>query len=458
MTDLNCYITTFNCGRKLIDVDYFATHLFNGLSTNLPPDLIVFCLQEIAPLGYSFLGGSLLAPYLARFHEALSQAAAQKLPGDALEKEYVNVMSRNVGMTGILVFAKHHLAHRVRWVQTGGVGVGEWFDMGNKGAVGVRVGVHTDGSAEETVLTFVSAHLAPFEKDWERRNGDWKSICEGLVFEKVGDAGQRRRMGDGQAGTESEPLLRSGGGDEAPAAAGDTIFSPPSHVFFAGDLNYRTSDNPPSPNDFDSFPQPTESTSDPRHLTNYLPKDQLNRERSKGSTLHLLGEASIDFPPTYKYSSAAQKHALASSVVAAQHKLGDGRVVERMETRAPAEEVWLWAKHRIPSWCDRVLFLDAAQPKVHAYTALPVQPTSDHRPVVLSCSIPARPVTAELAPPFESRRDWRERRAAARRYEIFIGLLAYLGWTWEGEALLLGTAVGIVGGYLVLRALLGQGF
>ena len=66
MSDLNCYITTFNCGRELVDVDYFANNLFNGAKTDLPPDFIVLCLQEIAPIGYSFLGGSLLAPYFAR--------------------------------------------------------------------------------------------------------------------------------------------------------------------------------------------------------------------------------------------------------------------------------------------------------------------------------------------------------------------------------------------------------
>ncbi|TKA75905.1 hypothetical protein B0A55_07205 [Friedmanniomyces simplex] len=456
LVDLNSYITTFNCGRKLIDVDYFSANLYNGLKTDLPPDLIVLCLQEIAPLGYSFLGGSLLAPYLARFTEAISLATTRKFAGNDTEKDYVSVMARNVGLTGIMVFAKHHLAHRVRWVQTGGVGVGQWFEMGNKGAVGVRLGLHSDGNIQETVFTFVSAHLAPFEKDWERRNEDWKSICEGLVFEEAGGSSRAATAVGGDGQSEREPLLSSA--DRSDAAGLRGIFSPPSHLVFAGDLNYRTSDKSPAPGDADTWPQPVDTDTDPRHLSHFLPKDQLTRERSKGETLHLLTEAPIDFPPTYKYSSAAQKHALASSLTTASHKMRDGRTVETTESRPPAEEVWLWAQHRTPSWCDRVLFLEAAPPKdVFAYTALPIQPTSDHRPVVLSCSISIKPVEAQLKPPFEIRKDWKQRRAAARRYELIIGLLAYLGWTWEGEALLAGTVVGVVGGYLVLRALVGSG-
>ncbi|KAK5707035.1 hypothetical protein LTR17_021071 [Elasticomyces elasticus] len=455
MADLNTYITTFNCGRKLIDVDYFASNFFNGLKTDLPPDLIVLCLQEIAPLGYSFLGGSMLAPYLARFNEAIALASERKYRGEDIQKEYVSVMSRNVGMTGILVFAKHHVAHRVRWVQTGGVGVGEWFQMGNKGAVGVRMGLHSDGNAEEAVFTFVSAHLAPFEGNWQRRNEDWQSICEGLVFEEVGHS--VKKPADNSE-PERQPLLSSTDGTENANAGPHGIFSPPSQVFFAGDLNYRTSDSSPSPEDAAKWPQPIESSTDPRHISQFLPKDQLARERSKGHTLHLLSEAPIDFPPTYKYSSAAQKHALASSLTTASHKMRDGRVVETTEIRPPAEEVWLWAEHRTPSWCDRILFLEAAAPnQIHAYTALPVQPTSDHRPVVLSCSIPCKAVKTQLSPPFKIRDDWMQRRAAARRYELMIGVLAYLGWTWEGEALLVGTVVGIIGGYLVLRALVGSG-
>ena len=129
MTDLNCYVTTFNCGRTLIDVDHFAANFFNGLTTNLPPDLVVLALEEIAPIGYSFLGGSYLAPYFTRLTTAIHVAASRRFER---ENEYESVIVRNVGMTAIMLFARNSIQEQIRWIETAGVGVGVW-DMGNKG-------------------------------------------------------------------------------------------------------------------------------------------------------------------------------------------------------------------------------------------------------------------------------------------------------------------------------------
>lgn len=104
------------------------------------------------------------------------------------------------------------------------------------------------------------------------------------------------------------------------------------------------------------------------------------------------------------------------------------------------------------------MFLAAgkADVDVHGYDALSVQPTSDHRPVTMSVTIPLRKpdFAADVKPPFKMRRDWRERRVAARRYELLVGIASYLALTWEGEALLIATLVGILGGYVALRAIL----
>ncbi|KAK5136701.1 hypothetical protein LTR08_002354 [Meristemomyces frigidus] len=450
MSDLNCYITTFNCGRSLIDVDYFAANLFNG-APDLPPDFIVLCLQEIAPLGYSFLGGSMLAPYFARFTQAVYDATESRFGEDS---RYASVIVREVGMTAIMVFTRHQVQPRIRWVETGGVGVGVW-EMGNKGAVGVRVGVSGSESSEETRLSFVAAHLAPMEGKWQRRNEDWRSICENLVFERIPTVGEQIEAADPAGEGESEPLLSAPDEATSSSSTPGTMFDPPSHLFFAGDLNYRTADQPPSPNDPKSWPQPVETPSDPQHYSNLLSKDQLTREQSKGNTLHHLAEAPVDFPPTYKYSTAAQKH-VAHTTRSRKRTQADGRVNEitYVKPQGDEEDVWLWAEHRVPSWCDRILFLEEARPTVHSYTALPVQPTSDHRPVALSCSVSRKLGDVSVPSRFKVRRDWKERRAAARRYELLVGAAAYLGLTWEGEALLAGTIVGIIGGYLILHALL----
>lgn len=201
MADLSLYTTTFNCGRTLLDTDFFAANLFNALTTNLPPDLVVLSLQEIAPLGYSFLGGSLLAPYFSRFGDAVRIAANKKFGADV---EYETVVVRNVGLTGLMLFARQDVAQRISWMKTAGVGVGVW-EMGNKGAVGVRVGLRREGEdGEEVALTFVAAHLAPMEEECQRRNQDWRNICEGLVFESEGATSTTSSEGDG---AESAPLL-----------------------------------------------------------------------------------------------------------------------------------------------------------------------------------------------------------------------------------------------------------
>lgn len=436
MSNLKIHLTTFNCGLTPVDVDYFAAHLFDGLKTNLPPDLVVLSLQEIAPLGHSFLGGSLVKPYLSRFRDAVNAAAHQRFDDDG---SYSNVVSTNLGMTALIVLARHETRDRIWWVETAGVGVG-LAAMGNKGAAAARLGLGGDGDDEgETVLTFVAAHLAPMEWNWERRNRDWQDICRGLVFER--DVKAKELRGRGSNAPESERLLSTEDGDIEVRQG--SLFSPPSHVFFAGDLNYRTSDTAPKPDDHENWPHPSQFVS--QAYDDMFKGDQLNREKNAGNTLHKLAEVNIDFPPTYKYSKAAQEDAARG-------------VAKNLNADIIRSTSTPWAKHRAPAWCDRILFLAAAPPKIHSYSAGPVQPTSDHRPVSLSFSVPTKPLgltEADAKPPYPVNADWKEARAAARRYEFIVGIAAYLALTWEGEALLAGSIVGVLGGYLVLRAMLG---
>ena len=181
----------------------------------------------------------------------------------------------------------------------------------------------------------------------------------------------------------------------------------------------------------------------------------MTRELEAGNTLHGLAEAPINFPPTYKYSSKAMQLTKenAQKLEAAKSK---DEAFPGLELTTAQEQAWLWAKHRIPSWCDRILFLADAAPDVKAYGALPIQPTSDHRPVSLIFSVPRQAVTtSQTLSRFKIDEHWQSRRAWARRYELIVGLGAYLTLTGQGEALLAGTVVGVVGGYFVLAALLG---
>ncbi|KAL1967729.1 hypothetical protein VTN77DRAFT_2986 [Rasamsonia byssochlamydoides] len=441
MDRLNLYILTFNCARNVILTDRFASHLFDVLPQSVStPELLLLSLQEIAPIAHAFLGGSFLDPYFDAFRSAVDLAVAKRWPND--DVKYVNIVTKNCGLTGMMVFVRSDRAGKVSWVETAEVGVGVQ-EMGNKGAVGVRLGYRQADHQGDTVdLTFVAAHLAPMEDAVDRRNQDWRGIVERLVFSKEGG---KDGVDEIDEQDEAAALLQDSRGRQS------GIFTPTSHLFFAGDLNYRTSDLGPTVDDLARFPQPTADSNRPTHHSQLLKYDQLTREIQAQRTLHGLSEVPITFAPTYKYSVQAR--------LAAAEGTQDDELKE-----------WKWATNRWPSWCDRILYLDLPpwmkdgdQIQPHGYDALPLFPTSDHRAVALAVSVPLKPLSPpatanpsddiRLSPPFAIDREWRSKRAVARTKELLVGGLAYLGLTREGNGLLLAMTVGVTGGWFVLRSM-----
>lgn len=434
---LDIYMLTYNCGLSLIDIDAVSSALFSGLSTSTLPDLLVLSLQEIAPLHCSLIGGSFLVPYFERFHHAVEKAA-QRFSGAADGSSiYESVAARNLGMTGIMVFAKDAAA--IKDLEIGGVGVGV-ADMGNKGAIGVRFTYQANGSSTE--LTFVSAHLAAHEGQILRRNEDWKNIVRGMVFASKAQGNKRDATSLSGA---SQPLLSIQPRDAS-------IFKPTSHLFFAGDLNYRTSKFSPAPNDHnETFPQPHHDESSPRHYYALYEHDQLNQERLAGRTLHGLTEAQVTFPPTYKYDNE-----------------------EPFLTPDSELKKWQWAPHRWPSWCDRILYLDipswmkSSYPEVEItirkYSALPLFPTSDHRAVALDFTVPLLPIPPppkeevgddpRINPPFGVNLDWKTNRERARTLELVSGFATYFASTTEGFSVLAAIIAGMVGAYFAIVTIL----
>ena len=63
-------------------------------------------------------------------------------------------------------------------------------------------------------------------------------------------------------------------------------------------------------------------------------------------------------------------------------------------------------------------------------------------------------ILGDVKPPFDINPDWKTNRVNARRIEVIVGSLAYLGLTWEGNVLLLATVVGGFGGWYLLRSLI----
>lgn len=396
----------------------------------------------MAPIAYAFLGGSFLVPYFVRFRESLNEAL-RRYGDDAIP--YENIVTANAGLTAIMIFAKSDIRKRIQSVQTSGVGVG-WWKVGNKGAVGVRL-AYSSEDGNEAGMAFVAAHLAPMEYRLERRNLDWQNIVKGIVFQptslskSTGATVVQAEGGD----AEEEPLLSS---TSSSGTQYTGLYHPKTNLFIAGDLNYRTRNTSPSNADHITYPQPTKDILSPSHWSHLLQSDQLTQELRAGHTLHGLCEAPITFPPTYKYS-----HNTAPSQNEIKHFEPDA--------------TWAWAQHRAPSWCDRILYLPASAVKVHKYTSLPLMSTSDHMPVALSLTLDLRPSASasvnsqgseeedvRIHPPFAINPNWSAARAAARRREIIIGVLAYLSLSWEGRSILLALVLGGLGGWAVIRSLL----
>ncbi|KAI9672764.1 MAG: hypothetical protein M1831_000199 [Alyxoria varia] len=422
MDALTVYFVTFNCARNLIDVNDFAAHFFGPSFENAAslPDIIVLSLQEVAPIAYSFLGGRYLDPYLSRFVRSVNLAAASSTI-------YQSLIIRNVGMTAIQVFAKPEVAANVQFMEAAGVGVGVW-GLGNKGAVGVRLGFSPIGSGNDSSLTFVGAHLAPMENGWQRRNEDWKNIVRGTAFLPVRVKSSKPSNAEAGGQSPEEEQLLSTATDMELSGFGSSdarnMFVPRSPIIFGGDLNYRTGDVGPYGDAHTDFPQPNGSDMG-SSIEDFLEKDQLRRERGAQRTLHQLDEMPIHFPPTYKYSVP-------------QHQPWPKDGSEPIS--------WHWAKHRLPSWCDRILFSSYLQKdvpnlfKAYAYRALPLQPTSDHRPVCLLFQINPQSLgttgetsATQSVPPFTLSTSWARDREAARRKELIVGFLSYLILTREGN-------------------------
>jgi hypothetical protein len=424
-------------------------------------------------MAYAFIGSYFLDPYLALFEEALNLAADAL--NDAIADDadtvleagrprlappaYTLIRSKNVGMTALLLFAREPSA--ITHVAEAEVGFGA-AEMGNKGAVGLRVRYSVDdgddGAGAE--LTFVATHLAAMEWNLARRNANWAAIMRGLTFEDpekimnpengAPDMDQEAPDEDnGASGASAETvrLLQDQHHAESHRMQGRlqdiSVYKPTSHLFVAGDLNYRISATAPTPDSrFPSLDPDSEN-----YYPHFLPLDQLTRERKEGRTLHGLTEAEVCFPPTYKYDVTPRSSSTGAD--------------------SSADVAWKFAPHRYPSWTDRVLYLDIPpwtkeqKPsvqgvKVRAYDCMPVVSWSDHRAVFLRAEVPVLGedelrlpgARKDAALPAEWSADPRARlpvaidpeawarRAAARQKEVMVGWSMFFGSTQEGGLIL----------------------
>ncbi|PKI86006.1 hypothetical protein MVES_000418 [Malassezia vespertilionis] len=219
-------------------------------------------------------------------------------------------------------------AERIREVRTTQVGTGIFDVMGNKGAVGARVRVASSTpGAEDEVYTFVCAHLAAHDHNVQRRNADWRSIAERLVFSHkqlgyIPSVLPRNLGGDPSATiaqvqsvpTKTVAEHQSSALDEKEYSLYDTH-----RLFVMGDLNYRISANSVGVNPADGTSDPSKfpplnkrdiksmlASKDPERWTWLLPYDQLIAQRAHTPPLAFQELCVPDMnrwriPPTYKY-------------------------------------------------------------------------------------------------------------------------------------------------------------
>ncbi|KAI1392259.1 DNase I-like protein [Hypoxylon trugodes] len=393
---LDVFILTFNAAKRQINIPVFARHIYNAFGQNAStlPELVVISLQEMAPLAQAFIGSYILNPYFQRYESAINLAAAKFAAEEERQhrpkgRPYKLVTTRNVGMTGIMLFARESAAVHNLQVAEVGFGAG---DMANKGAAGLRMlyrKENADGTlSTSTELTFVSAHLAAMEWNLDKRNKNWESIVSGLVFEDPKKFTERSSMQTStlpaNEDSEAEVALLEQDSNEK-ALHEISIYKPSSHLFVCGDLNYRLSKISPASDS--TFPDVDPES--PNHFARFLARDQLTAEKNAGRTLHGLSEASINFPPTYKLVLSPK-----AKPQAQLGRIGD----DESEENDMDDVEWSWALHRWPGWCDRVLFLDipwwaresagGTKMRVTAYDAIPAVRSSDHRAVFLRLEVP----------------------------------------------------------------------
>lgn len=141
------------------------------------------------------------------------------------------------------------------------------------------------------------------------------------------------------------------------------LYQPDSHIFVLGDLNYRCISDP-----LTGLAHVDQVAESDVLLSDYHAVDELSIELEKNATFFGFHEAPITFAPTYKFHVGSSTY----------------------------------DRRRIPSWCDRILFLgyqDSTQVEFHAYKSLVDCCSSDHKPVLLDISIPSEhpPMAASVS-------------------------------------------------------------
>ncbi|KAJ7752739.1 SacI homology domain-containing protein [Mycena maculata] len=209
------------------------------------PDMFVLGFQEIVPLTAQQIVQT--DPEKRRIWEGRILDTLDRRPNKKVN--YVLLRSEQLVGTALLVLVKSDLTPVMRNVEATSRKTGLRGMSGNKGAVGVRLDYH------DTSFCFLTAHLAAGHTNVEERNIDYRTIVNGLHFQK-----------------------------------GKTISSH-DNVIWLADTNYRI--------DFDNDTARSLVASD--DFDSLLAGDQLRQAIDSGAAFAGYEEGPLLFRPTYRY-------------------------------------------------------------------------------------------------------------------------------------------------------------
>ncbi|KAF8307217.1 DNase I-like protein [Clavulina sp. PMI_390] len=210
------------------------------------PDMFVIGFQEIVQLTAQQIVQT-DPENLRRWELILTETFARRPDKKA---DYIILRSEQLVGTALILLVRSELFPNIRSVEAATRKTGLRGMSGNKGAVAIRLQYH------DTTFCFVTAHLAAGHSNVEERNSDYRTIVNGLHFQKG------RTIGNHDA------------------------------VIWLGDMNYRI--------DLENEMVRSLATTD--QLDALLVADQLKLAIDSQAAFHGYDEGPILFRPTYRYN------------------------------------------------------------------------------------------------------------------------------------------------------------
>ncbi|CAI2171072.1 6274_t:CDS:2, partial [Funneliformis geosporum] len=335
-------VGTYNLNQRLLNQE-LTSWLF-PLSTSSPsllekPDIIAIGFQEFNEYPNAFL--NINSEFRIKHCEGMIEKAIYNC---TRERYYQVTRGIFVGLA-LVIYVRDELINQIKDVEVEEIGVGPMW-IGNKGAIMARLIISIDPSREIcNSVCFVCAHLAPHSHNVLKRNMDFQSIIQRLVF--INNTIDEESFDDFDDNAFTPLVERR---KSASYKKYNTMYDN-DYVFFFGDLNYRI--------EIDYFKDPSLTMSRLMNLLNtnqhqlILPFDQLNIERKNGRVFNGFQEGDVKFSPTYKYN------------------------VDTVDSFNISK--------RIPGWCDRILYYNKHDVDdaiiLHQYVSNNDYTTSDHKPV-----------------------------------------------------------------------------